>query len=158
MNTNSPIYFHTCVTAAAFASTTGGELANNEKIIQERTIIAPSKHTAQYDLRKLLPIFCVGSPAKDESGIGAIAVYRYNLKNRPYTVIIIMKDNTVINNPPINVTAHNGMDSKKPHFSTAVIIDCGKVVLVAPPNPEAVIIVDITPCTIFNLTNICITI
>ena len=74
LNINSPIYFQTCVTAAAFASTTGGELANNEKIIQERTIIAPSKQTAQYDLRKLFPTFCVGSPAKVESGIGAIAV------------------------------------------------------------------------------------
>ena len=48
-----------------------------------------------------------------------------------------MKDNTVINKPPISVTAHSGMDSKKPHFSTAVIISCGKVVLVAPPSPEA---------------------
>ena len=56
-----------------------------------------------------------------------------------------MKDNTVINSPPINVTAHNGIDSKNPHFSTAVINYCGKVVLVVPPSPDAVIIVDITP-------------
>ena len=61
-----------------------------------------------------------------------------------------MKDNTVINNPPINVTAHNGIDSKNPHFSTAVSISCGKVVLAVPPYPEAVIIVDITPWIILN--------
>lgn len=36
----------------------------------------------------------------------------YSLKNRPYTVIIIMKERTVINSPPISVTAHNGMLSK----------------------------------------------
>lgn len=33
---NSPIYFHTCVTAAALVSTTGGVDANNENIIQPK--------------------------------------------------------------------------------------------------------------------------
>ncbi len=74
------MYFQTWVTAAAFASTTGGELANKENIIQARTIIAPSRQTAVNDLRKLFATFCVGSPATVESGTGAIAVYKYNLK------------------------------------------------------------------------------
>ena len=49
--------------------------------MQLKTIIAPSKQTAQYDLRKLFPTFCVGSPANVLKGIGAMAVYKYNLKN-----------------------------------------------------------------------------
>lgn len=69
----------------------------------------------------------VGSPAKLDKGIGANAVYKYNLKNLPYTVIIIINDKTVTTNPPINVTAHNGIDSKKPQDSIAVIIELGKV-------------------------------
>ena len=52
---------------------------------------------------KFFPTDWDGSPAKVESGIGAIAVYKYNLKNLPYTVNIIIKDNTVMTKPPINV-------------------------------------------------------
>ena len=89
------------MTAAAFTSTIGGDEANKENIIQDKTIIAPSKQTAVKDLRKLFATFCVGSPATVESGIGAIAVYKYNLKNLPYTVKIMIKDKTVINSPPI---------------------------------------------------------
>ena len=74
------------------------------------------------DFKKVLPTFEVGSPAKVESGIGDIAIYIYILKNLPYTVNIIMNDKTVINNPPINVTAHKGIDSKKPQLSIAFII------------------------------------
>ena len=55
-------------------------------------------------------------------------MYIYSLKNRPYTVIIIMKERTVINSPPISVTAHNGMLSKNPHSSIVVIISEGRVV------------------------------
>ncbi len=50
----------------------------------------------------------------------------------------------------IKVTAQSGIDSKNPQFSTAVIISCGKFIAVAPPIPEAFIIVDIVPC---NYTN-----
>ena len=52
---------------------------------------------------RILPIFWVCSPANDDNGIGSIAVYKYNLKNLPYTVNIIIKDNTVMTKPPINV-------------------------------------------------------
>ena len=52
-------------------------------MIQERTIIAPSKQTAVNDFKKLAHILCVGSPAIVDNGIGAIAVYKYNLKNLP---------------------------------------------------------------------------
>ena len=38
-----------------------------------------------------------------------------------------MNDNTVTNNPPINVTAHNGIDSKKPQLSTALTISWGRL-------------------------------
>ena len=37
-------------------------------------------------------------------------------------IIIIIKLSTVINSPPISVTAHKGMLSKKPQSSTAVTI------------------------------------
>ena len=83
LNTNSPTYFHTCVTAAALVSTTGGVEANKENIIQAKTIIAPSNQTALNDFKKLFPTCCVGSPANVDKGIGAIAVYKYNLKNLP---------------------------------------------------------------------------
>ena len=33
-----------------------------------------------------------------------------------------------MNSPPISVTAHKGIDSKKPQSSTAVIISCGSTV------------------------------
>ena len=61
-----------------------------------------------------------------------------------------MKLSTVINSPPIKVTAHKGIDSKNPQLSTAVIISCGNTVVVAPPKLADVIIVDITPCIILN--------
>ncbi len=62
------------VTAAASGSTTGGDDANSEKKMQASTTIAPSRHTAAYDFKKLLPIFWLGSPAKEDNGIGAMAV------------------------------------------------------------------------------------
>ena len=46
LNINFPIYFQTCVTAAAPEYTTGGDDANKLNIIQDNTIIAPSKQTA----------------------------------------------------------------------------------------------------------------
>ena len=52
-------------------------------MIHANTTIAPSRQTAQYDFKKDLPIFCVGSPPKVDNGTGAIAVYRYSLKKRP---------------------------------------------------------------------------
>ena len=39
-----------------------------------------------------------------------------------------MKLNTVINSPPINVTAHSGILSKNPQSSTAFIISSGNTV------------------------------
>ena len=90
-------------------------------------------------------MFCVGSPAKAERGTGASAVYIYILKKRPYTLRIITKDSTQMNRPPISVTAHNGMDSKKPQSSTAVMISCGSTVACGLPNPAEFIIVLTTP-------------
>ena len=80
-------------------------------------------------------------------------MYKYNLKNLPYTVNIITNDNTVTNSPPISVTAHNGIDLKNPHFSIAVIIDWGSVVPVADDIPAVLIIVEIIPWTISNIDN-----
>ena len=71
-----------------------------------------------------LPTFWLGSPAKVESGIGASAVYIYNLKNLPYTVIMSRNDITVMNKPPMSVTAQSGIDSKKPQLSIVSIISC----------------------------------
>lgn len=42
MNTNSPIYFHTIVTADTPSLTTGGEDANKENMIHDNTTITPS--------------------------------------------------------------------------------------------------------------------
>ena len=82
----------------------------------------------------------MGSPAKVDNGMGAIAVYIYSLKNLPYTLIIIMKDITVINRPPISVTAQSGMLSQKPQFSIADTNSSGNTVSVADETPADVII------------------
>ena len=60
------------------------------------------------------------------------------------------KDSTVINNPPIKVTAQRGIDSKNPQSSIAVLILSGKTVGDAPLMPEADIILLISPCVIEN--------
>ena len=75
LNASSPIYFQTIVAAAKSESATGGLAANFVNMMQASIMIAPSKQTAAYPFRKLMPILCVGCPAKVESGIGAIAVY-----------------------------------------------------------------------------------
>ena len=62
------------------------------------------------------------SPAAAASGIGEMAVYIYNLKNLPYTVKIITNDSIVINIDPNSVTAHKGIDSRKPVLLTASMI------------------------------------
>ena len=73
LNSSSPTYVHTCVIAAAPAATEGGDAANNEYMIQPRTMTAPSRQTAAKDLIKALPICEVYSPANAESGTGAMA-------------------------------------------------------------------------------------
>jgi glutamate racemase len=77
----------------------------------------------------------LGSPAKLDSGIGAMAVYIYILKKRPYTERIMMNDSTQMNSPPMSVTAHRGIDSKKPQSSTAVTISCESTVAVGNRSP-----------------------
>ena len=72
------------------------------------------------------------------------------MKNLPYTDIIIMNDSTVMNRPPMSVTAHKGILSKKPQSSTAVTISCGNTVWDAEPKPAAFIMVEMIPCTILN--------
>ena len=64
--------------------------------------------------------------------------------------MIITKLRTVIKRPPMSVTAQRGMLSKKPQFSTASIISCGKTVCWAEPKPEAFIIVLTSPCAMLN--------
>ena len=127
-------------------------LANAENIIQARTITAPSKHTPTYDFINALPICDVPSPANDESGTGASAVYIYNLKNRPYTLIIIINDSTVINRLPSIVTSHNGMLAQKPASSTAVSIAAGSVTAAPPIPPRLPAIFSTTPPHILYIT------
>lgn len=62
------------------------------------------------------------------------------LKNRPYTLIIIIKLSTVINKLPISVTAHNGIDSKKPQSSIASTSLSGNIVFEDEPKPAEFII------------------
>lgn len=52
-----------------------------------------------------------------------------------------------MNNPPISVTAHSGIDSQNPQSSIASIMLCGNAVEDELAIPEAVIILEITPCT-----------
>ena len=86
--------------------------------------------------------------------MGASAVYIYSLKKRPYTVIMRMKDITVINSPPMSVTAHSGIDSKKPQSSMVVIISAGSVVCCGEEKPAELIMVEIVPCTMLNRESI----
>ena len=65
-----------------------------------------------------------------------------------------MNDNTVTTNPPIKVTAHNGIDSKKPHDSIASIIACGRVEFDELVIFAVVIIFETMPCDILNIDNI----
>lgn len=60
------------------------------------------------------------------------------------------KDSTVMNSPPISVTAQSGIDSKKPQSSTAVTISAGNMVCEAAPKPAAFMMVSIVPWTIRN--------
>ena len=67
----------------------------------------------------------MGSPANVDMGMGAIAVYIYNLNRRLYTVRIMMNASTVMNRPPSRVTAHRGMLSQKPTLLILSMISCG---------------------------------
>lgn len=76
------------------------------------------------------------------------------MKNLPYTDIIIMNDSTVMNSPPMSVTAHSGIDSKKPQSSMVVIISAGSVVCCGEEKPAELIMVEIVPCTMLNRESI----
>ena len=52
-----------------------------------------------------------------------------------------MKLNTVMNSPPISVTAHSGILSKNPQSSTAFIISSGNTVSSVLPNPAVFIMI-----------------
>ena len=64
--------------------------------------------------------------------------------------MIIIKLKTVIKRLPIKVTVHNGILSKNPQSSTAVMISCGNTVSCTFPNPAASMMVLTTPCMIRN--------
>ena len=66
----------------------------------------------------------------------------------------MVKDKTVISSPPINVTAHSGMESQKPTLLMASINSCGSVTLLMPELPDCVIMVDTMPCTMENTASI----
>lgn len=87
----------------------------------------------------------MGCPAKVASGIGAIAVYIYSLKNLPYTVMMIMNDSIVMKSDPMMVTAQSGMLSKNPQSYMAVTISLGRVVFDAPVMPEVFMILVMIP-------------
>ena len=52
-------------------------------------------------------------------------MYRYSLKNLPYTVSTMVKDRIHMISDPIRVTAHSGMDSRKLVSSIADAISGG---------------------------------
>ena len=78
-------------------------------------------------------------------GMGAIAVYIYNLNRRLYTVRIMMNASTVMNRPPSRVTAHRGMLSQKPTLLILSMISCGSVVPLLPDRPDLVMMVETIP-------------
>ena len=65
-----------------------------------------------------------------------------------------MNDRTVINSPPISVTAHSGMLSQKATLLMASINSCGSDTLLMPELPDCVMMVDTMPCTIENTASI----
>ena len=65
-----------------------------------------------------------------------------------------MKDITVMNSPPMSVTAHSGMLSKNPHSSMLVINSGGYNVCCGVEKPAEPIIVGIVPWTILNRASI----
>ena len=69
-------------------------------------MIAPSRHTPAYDLRNDTPMLWLGCPAKEASATGAIAAWKYSLKNRLYTVNTTTKDSTVISRLASSATIH----------------------------------------------------
>lgn len=62
----------------------------------------------------------------------------------------MINERIVMNNPPIKATAQSGILSQKPQSSMAVTISAGSTVCCAVPIPAAVIMVEITPCTMEN--------
>ena len=58
---------------------------------------------------------------------------------------MMMNESTVMKRLPMSVTAQSGMLSKKPQSSIASTIAFGKVVFVADPTPDALMIVLIAP-------------
>ena len=65
-----------------------------------------------------------------------------------------MNDITVMNSPPMSVTAHSGMLSKNPHSSMLVINSDGYNVCCGVEKPAEPIIVEIVPWTILNRASI----
>ena len=96
-----------------------------DKSVGDRVICTPLRNTFSYcRATGRIP----NGPRAALAYAAALPGALYSLKNRPYTVIIIMNDKTVINSPPIRVTAHNGILSKNPQLSMVVTISAGKVV------------------------------
>ncbi len=81
-------------------------------MMQASTMIAPSRHGGIALDKALADALARLSrkSGKRNRGNGGVKV---ELENLPYTDIIIMNDSTVMNRPPINVTAHSGILSKK---------------------------------------------
>ena len=60
------------------------------------------------------------------------------------------KKNKETRSPPMSVTAHKGILSKKPQLSTASMISCGRTVCCAVPKPAAFIMVETRPWTMLK--------
>ena len=77
-------------------------------------------------------------------------IYKWHstMESKINTVMMMMNDIIVMKREPIMVTAHRGMLSKKPQSSMALIISFGSFVVDAPPSPEVLIILLMTPWTI----------
>lgn len=78
----------------------------------------------------------------------------YNLKNLPYTVIIMIKERIVTTSPPINIINHRGSQLKYSHFSIASIISFGKIVFVILDILAIFIILIDIPCPILSISSV----
>ena len=129
----------------------GGVDAKTENITQDNTITNPSRQIAVKDLRNAFPTLLVGSPAKLAKGSGEMASVMYSLKNREYTVKIMMSDSTQTTRLPNKVTSHRGLESKNPTSLILVMISAGNVVALAAVNPEALMAEPMVPCTMLKI-------
>ena len=78
----------------------------------------------------------------------------YSRKNRPYTLMIITNDSTVMNNDPRIVTAHSGMLSQNPTSVIFCFTRSGSAAVEVDRLPNLLVAACITPWQILKIASI----